>query len=135
MARLLLVLLIALLPLRGWASESMATPMVTGGIAGLSAPSHAGHARAPEVGHHATTALHPDASPCAGHGASVDAGDRVTVQADCGHCAFCQSCHSPALAVGIDAPPRLHPVSPRPAAEPAAFSSVAPVPRLRPPIA
>ena len=102
MRHLLLILMIALLPLRGWAGDAMATGMAVVQLSQtqqrqIATESIAAHAHAEsEKGHfdHETTA--PQASPmaadCAGHGA--DDGDA----SHCDACSACQACHAVALA-------------------------------------
>ena len=101
MRHLLLILMIALLPLRGWAGDAMATGMAVGQVAqiqqkqiateSIAAQSHAVSVTA-NFDHE--TAL-PDAVPtmadCAGHGPEdIDA-------SHCDTCSACQACHTVAL--------------------------------------
>ena len=101
MRHLLLILMIALLPLRGWAGDAMATGMAAGQVAQLlqrqiATESIAAKAHAVSVTanfDHETTV--PDAVPtmadCAGHGGEdVDA-------SHCDTCSACQACHTVAL--------------------------------------
>ena len=95
MRRLLLILMIALLPLRGWAGDAMATGMAAGQIAQLqvatkSIATHAHPAGAKADFYHQMAAL-PD---CAGH----DAGDGDHAgDSHCNTCSACQACHTVAL--------------------------------------
>lgn len=103
---LLLALMIALLPLRGWVGDAMAMEMVA---ATLQQPriainfiaSHADMARGTaqfEVHHEAM--VHAD---CPGHTATTSGSDTPTDSqhqadaADCATCAACQICHTVAL--------------------------------------
>ena len=102
MRHLLLILMIALLPLRGWAGDAMATEMAAGQVAqmqqtygatkSIAAKAHAESVKA-DFDHE--TAV-PDAvrtvADCAGHGAED------TDSSHCDTCSACQACHTVALA-------------------------------------
>jgi hypothetical protein len=136
MHRFLLVLLIALLPMRGWAAEAMATDMALHAAA-QNHPTASGNAGT------ATDTLAADASaPCAGHEAPATRDHHLTHakaageagHADCETCAGCQTCHSPALAPSINPSSRPPHAGPPPAGVPASFTSAAPAPGFKPPI-
>ena len=98
MHRLLIIIMIALLPLRGWAGDAMATGMATGQMQ-VAAKSIAAHAHAVmEAAHFDHENATPDATgthaDCAGHGAedADHAGD-----SHCDTCSACQACHTVAL--------------------------------------
>ena len=105
MRRLLLILMIALLPLRGLAGDAMATGMAAGQMAQLqqthvATESIAAHAHAASEKadfDHETAAPGADlaVADCSGHGAegTHNAGD-----AHCDTCSACQACHTVALA-------------------------------------
>ena len=98
MRRLLLILMIALLPLRGWAGDAMATGMAAGQaqqmqqmhVATENIATHAHPASAKADFYHETVAL-PD---CAGHDAGN--GDHAG-NSHCDTCSACQACHTVAL--------------------------------------
>ena len=105
MRHLLLILMIALLPLRGWAGDAMATEMAAGQVAqvqqmhvatkSIAAKDHAASVKA--YFDHETAV--PDAvrtvADCAGHGAEdTDHGGG----SHCDTCSACQACHTVALA-------------------------------------
>lgn len=102
MRRLLLILMIALLPLRGWAGDAMATGMAAGQMAQMqqthvATENIAAHAHAASEKAHfdydiAAPHTGPMAADCAGHGA--DDGDA----SHCDTCSACQACHAVALA-------------------------------------
>lgn len=123
MFHLVLVLLIALLPLRGWAADSMATRMAAPGSPTMDWT----------AAHHAVAAdPSAESAPCAGHDAPAvsEAGGH----ADCDTCAACLTCHAPALAPAVGAAAGSEPAHVRPPAQPAAFVSAAPHRGLKPPI-
>lgn len=102
MRHLLLILMIALLPLRGWTGDAMATGMAAGQMAQIlqgqiATESVAVHAHAASEEAHfdqdvAVQQASPMAADCAGHGA--DNGDA----SHCDTCSACQACHAVALA-------------------------------------
>jgi hypothetical protein len=116
MRHLFLVLMIALLPLRGWVGDVMATEMASPRAAQLQLATEMIAADAhveSNGGHfdHAAMAAGPaQAQPdCAGHGAG-DAS--ATADAHCDSCTLCQACHNIALS---PAAPAALPVLARPA--------------------
>jgi hypothetical protein len=146
MRHLLLALLIALLPLRGWVGDAMATQMAAGQIQhsqsqqhgqqhdatkmiaddqdGILAAAHFDHEETAE----ALQAAEPD---CAGHstGESTHAAD-----GHCESCAACQACNAVALSLtGPDLSPVFISLArPLPAADP--FASADAALRQKPPI-
>ncbi len=101
MRHLFLILMIALLPLRGWASDAMATAMVTAQVQHQQTAASTSAARAIEAG----VLAHQDnetvvaeaaqtAADCSGHalGENEDAEDT-----HCNTCSACQACHTVAL--------------------------------------
>lgn len=100
MRHLLLILMIALLPLRGWVSDAMATGMVTAQVQQqTAAKTVATHA------HQAWTQAHQDnetvvvdafqtSADCSGHGSG---GDDHANDTHCDSCSVCQACHTVAL--------------------------------------
>lgn len=84
---LVVVLMILLLPLRGWAGDAMATQMAT-------------HVTSPAVGIEAGAARTHDmgaSSDCAGHQASKQADSSDAKSANGETCQACQACHTVAL--------------------------------------
>lgn len=145
MRRLVLVLMLVLLPLRGWLGEAMATEMaLTAAVVATPAhspcadhaavqaahPAHGTHepaaAAAPHAQHAAASPTADDTPHCPGH-AEATAGDGPG-------CLGCQACHALALTADVPAPPAGRPPAERPAASPAAFRSAVPAPGLKPPI-
>ena len=91
MRMLLLALMIALLPLRGWVGDVMAMEQV--GQALTAEPSPAMHSNCHEIRpHHGRVdAAHADLAAAGEH-------DSVHAGADCAGCTVCQICHPVALA-------------------------------------
>jgi len=132
---LLLALMIALLPLRGWVGDVMAMEMVSGhsdAMKNIAAPAYftrAGasspiNSRASHSECHDAVAV-PDASLNT---------SELTDHGDCSDCGACQICHTAAVTsamrrdVHATLPPWLHPQGGTP------FASATPAPRLKPPI-
>ena len=103
MRHLFFILMIALLPLRGWVSDAMATGMVTANMqqqsVAMTAPTHAHEAGM--QAHQDTQTLVADTSEiaetmgdCSSHafGEDQNAGDT-----HCNTCSACQACHTVAL--------------------------------------
>ena len=101
MRHLFLILMIALLPLRGWASDAMATSMV---IAQVQHQQTAASVSATHA-HEAGTPAHQDieavvaeavqtAADCSGHAFGEDEHAEDT---HCNTCSACQACHTVAL--------------------------------------
>lgn len=92
MRHLLFALLIALLPLRGWVGDAMATQMATGQVQ----HQHAKAAEPAHAGHHAqaSTALHDCANP-------ADDGSTDVAGGHCESCAACQACHTVGLSLAV----------------------------------
>jgi len=105
MRHLLLIVMIALLPLRAWAGDAMATGMAAGQMAQLqqthvatekiAADAHAASAKADFDHQKAAPGADRAMADCAGHGAedTDHAGN-----AHCDTCSACQACHTVALA-------------------------------------
>jgi hypothetical protein len=128
MRHLLLALLIALLPLRGWVGDAMATQMAAGQLQHPSMqaeiqPAHS-HSHEEEVatahtGHHEEAAAQ---APQTLHDCAEQTADNSGTHSSdghCGTCAACQACHTVALSptapglVAVFSAPTL----PRPAAD------------------
>jgi len=136
MRTLLLALMIALLPIRGWLGDAMAVEMVRHSLpdatavaeeaspASMAAQAHCHEAmEAADSG--MDTMAHHDDGDSAGHG---------TDHQGCGTCTACQVCHT----VVLGGTPLIDIVHGAPQAPPAAhaarFASAEPVPGLKPPI-
>lgn len=107
MRHLLFALLIALLPLRGWVGDAMATQMAAGQMqhsqktqktAIKTVASHAHGAGATGHFDHEETAQTPQAAEpdCAGHSTGSDT---HAANGHCESCAACQACHTVALSL------------------------------------
>ena len=105
MRHLLVILMIALLPLRGWAGDAMATGMAAGQVAQMqqrqiatkSIASYADVVSVKADFDHETAVLDAvrTVADCAGHGAEdTDHGGG----SHCDTCSACQACHTVALA-------------------------------------
>jgi hypothetical protein len=128
MHRWLLVLLVALLPLRGWVGDAMAGQMLQQQLAAAVAAVPAGQ------GHHPGANAHAD---CMGHQApAADAGVALdgSPTADCPTCASCQACSSVALASVAPAPMAARFSQPPPASFDRAHASAERASAFKPPI-
>lgn len=140
MRTLLLALMIALLPIRGWLGDAMAVEMVRHSMPATSSVSVTVAAAAAEAHCHEATqasdgmdmALHMGmADPAGSHD---DGSHNGTDHQGCGTCTACQVCHTVALG-GMPLIDIVHsaPQAP-PAAHAARFASAEPAPGLKPPI-
>lgn len=101
MRHLFLILMIALLPLRGWASDAMATAMVTAQVQHQQTAASTSAARAIEAevqAHQYGETVVADAAQmaadCSGHALGQD---EHAEDAHCDTCSACQACHTVAL--------------------------------------
>ncbi len=100
MRHLFLIIMIVLLPLRGWVSDAMATGMVTAQVQQQTAAKIVAiHAHEAGVqAHQDTETVVADASQtaadCSGH---ASGGDDHAVDTHCNSCSVCQACHTVAL--------------------------------------
>ena len=141
MRRWILLIMIALLPMRGWVGDAMATDMasssrpvvaehhktatkiVAGHAHSAGAADHIDHASASQAGMAAGT-------DCFGHGGI----DEASAGAHCNTCTVCQVCHTVALSPPfIGHPPVLNPIAP-PHSPVAMFASADPASGQKPPI-
>ncbi len=126
MRHLMLVLMILLLPLRGWAGDAMATGMATGQLSGMQVAQNRAVPVATEIiatnthgtgapaqfhaknaDHHASGGLQPVAKASSTHdcadmqAAAPDSHHAVESSSpmDCGVCPSCQACHTVALSL------------------------------------
>jgi len=141
MRTLLLALMIALLPIRGWLGDAMAFEMVRHSLPAAAAVSMASSATTASEAHcHEgmvadSGAMSMDMSMnMADHTGGHDNSDNGAGHQGCGTCTACQVCHTVALG-GMPLIDIVHsaPQAP-PAAHAARFASAEPAPGLKPPI-
>ena len=135
MRHVILVLMIALLPLRGWVGDAMAMELIPARMvahalqADESMPAPAHHGAMGAAGMAAPPPMHAD---CPGHAGAPD--EAQPKAADCSTCTACQICHAVALTPFF---PHLAP-APLPANRPLAathhFASAERAPGFKPPI-
>lgn len=136
MRTLLLALMIALLPIRGWLGDAMAVEMVRHSLPAASLVAEASAASVAADAHcHEAMAMEADSGmdTMAHHAGSHDDNGGADHQG-CGTCTACQVCHTVALG-GMPVVDTVHsaPQAP-PAARAARFASAEPAPGLKPPI-
>lgn len=133
MRTLLLALMIALLPIRGWLGDAMAVEMVRHSLPAASLVAEEASVAADAHCHEAMEAADSGMDTMAHHdeGSTTNHG---TDHQGCGTCTVCQVCHTVALG-GTPLIDIVHgaPQAP-PAAHAARFASAEPVPGLKPPI-
>jgi hypothetical protein len=119
MHRWLLLLMIALLPLRSWVGDAMAGDMMVQHLAATAQTAQAAH-------------------DCPGHAAASDAqtppAHETALPADCANCASCQVCSSVALALPVHRLPALPFLQPRPTGPAAVHASAERIQAFKPPI-
>jgi hypothetical protein len=138
MHRWLLLLMIALLPLRGWVGDAMAGEMIAQQMGG--AQQATSHARAMHVAaqppherdHQGRDCMEHAQTPSGDSGATK--GERQGEVSPCSTCASCQACSSPALTLGVETGSTRGFAPPRPPSAAARFASADPAPGLKPPI-
>lgn len=119
MRHLILALLIALLPIRGWVGEVMVTQMASG---------HNIHP-------HAAPETIADAAEPARAGGHFDHEEAaLAAHAGCDSCTVCQACHSVALLAEVKNQTALTNPAALPPSPLARFASADPAPGLKPPI-
>lgn len=134
MRRWLLILMLVLLPLRGWVGEAMAGDMLRQhGMPMATQAKAAGHAQHVSVPHcheavHAGQDCGKHAAPAA---SAPDAGSHAAGHAPT--CASCQACSSVALGPCVFAPEPVRFSHPRPLADPVTFTSAEPALAFKPP--
>jgi hypothetical protein len=136
MRHLLLALLIALVPIRGWVGDVMATGMASSRVAQPEfaiemGAVHAHGARAEGHFGHETAAQSADAMPdCAGHGDAP----AVASPFSCDSCDSCQACHTLALSPPLTSAAPLLTAPAPPHSAVARFASADMAPGQKPPI-
>lgn len=133
MRTLLLALMIALLPIRGWLGDAMAIEMVRQSLPAAAASVTAASS-SDIVDAHCHEAMGAgDSMDMADHATTHDGGHGADHQG-CGTCTACQACHT----VALGGMPRVDIVHGAPQAPPVAhaarFASAEPAPGLKPPI-
>ncbi|MGE3347745.1 MAG: hypothetical protein AB7I35_09955 [Ramlibacter sp.] len=98
MRRWLLIVMIALLPLRVWAGDVMAAQMLTQQLGATKTVAHSGHQSwtPAHMGTETGGMAHAD---CLGMTADQHEAHQAPASVDCGTCVACQVCHSVALMV------------------------------------
>ena len=106
MRHIIVALMIALLPLRAWVGDAMATEMASGApahtqIATEKIAASANSARAAVVYDHVSSVQSPAvaAADCGGHGMHAPATE--VADAPCHSCSACQACHTVALSSSV----------------------------------
>lgn len=138
MRTLLLALMIALLPIRGWLGDAMAVEMVRHSLPAASLVAQEASPASVAVDAHCHEAMEAadsgDMSTMAHHHDDGNGSDHGTDHQGCGTCTACQVCHT----VALGGTPLIDIVHSAPQAPPAAhaarFASAEPVPGLKPPI-
>jgi hypothetical protein len=121
MHRWLLLVMIALLPRRGWVGDAMAGQMLDQRLAAIESVQAAA---APALAH----------EDCMGHAAPSENSAPAAQQADCPTCASCQVCSSVAMVFSAAAMQPVPLGSTLPTALVHRFASAEPAPALKPPI-
>jgi hypothetical protein len=146
MRRWLLILMVALLPLRGWVGDVMAMEMASGAVAnaestGLNAINYIAEYQAKtrtKALFDSEVASQPH-TDCPGHADAAAAGPADAADADASHtdcttCTSCQVCHAVGLVAVVDAPASHRPQLGAPSASDAQFASAPPARGFKPPI-
>lgn len=138
MRHLFLIFMIALLPLRGWVSDAMATGMVASQVQQqqTAAKKVAPHAHEAEVKAHQHTEtvmaeVAQTAADCSGHASGAEAHAADT---HCESCSVCQACHTVALSPVAAAVTAVFDPRTLPRAAVAQFASAEPALGEKPPI-
>lgn len=130
MRRWFLLIMIALLPIRGWVGDVMAAEMVTQRIAAAAQVPVQAQPSAPADDSHAD--CHGKAA--AHNPVSQPADDSNTAATDCGNCTSCQVCHSVVMAPTAGAEPMAPTHSAAPPLRGTHFASAEPARGFKPPI-
>ena len=130
MRRWLLLLVVLLLPLRGWMGDAMAGQFAVHAAAAVQSHVHAVEHAAPPLQAH-DCADHAHAAPVQAQPAADAAGPQA--DGDCPTCASCQACSSVALSPASAGPAATVFSHPRPQTAHAAFASAEPAHFFKPP--
>lgn len=130
MRRWFVLIMIALLPIRGWVGDVMAADMVTQRIGAL--------AQVPVMVHQpADTAAADPHADCHGKAAAhspAPANETAVAAPDCGSCTSCQVCHSVGMATVAGATPLVAAPHAAPPLRGTHFASAEPARGFKPPI-
>lgn len=144
-----LIVMIALLPVRGWALGTMTGQMppvhaaVTATSIAQGTPAQAAGGGSSKAGHHKPAVMMADCEQHAGasgqaassHAQAEDsATDSTGATADCHSCTSCQICHTVAATAAADLPALTFSSHALPSLAGARFASAQPAPGLKPPI-
>lgn len=144
-----LILMIALLPVRGWALGTMTGQMpaahaaMTDATVPAAAQVQTGASEATGAGHHTAAGMKPDCPEHAGsavqpeahHAPEQDSGAVSSeASADCHSCTSCQICHTVAATASAALPALTFSPHALPSLAGARFASAQPAPGLKPPI-
>lgn len=137
MRHLIFALMIALLPLRGWVGDAMATDMASTHARQVAiktiAESPQGIRAASHFEHNASMQDAAQAAPdCAGHPDQEDTSSAAN--SHCESCSACQACHTVALSPAAARLPLVFHASPPPPAAPYLFASADAALGQKPPI-
>lgn len=130
MRRWLLLLVVLLLPLRGWMGDAMAGEFSAHAAVGVQSHAHAVEHGAPALQAH-DCADHAHAAPVQARPAADAAAPQA--DGDCPTCASCQACSSVALFPASAGPAATVFSQRRPQTAPAAFASAEPAHFFKPP--
>jgi hypothetical protein len=131
MRRWLLLVMVLLLPLRGWVGEAMASEMLQQHVAAVAQQVAPAHEHGAYQGHD-----HRHGHDCDehAHAAPADADPaQPQASADCPTCAGCQACSSPALSPAVPVTAAGGFSQPRPHTVQLAYTSAEPAVALKPP--
>jgi hypothetical protein len=128
MHRWLLILMIALLPLRGWVGEAMAGQMLAQQLVAIEKVATRAH-RARAAGQFSSESAMPDCHGAAGAAAAAEPADGT-----CASCTQCQACSAVVLPVAARAAPEAA-AHTLPGASRVSFASAPRAPVFKPPIA
>ena len=142
MRHLIFALMIALLPLRGWMGDAMATQMAVQALQTAQAPAASPDVAEPAssrltVPHHGAAASFAVgmASDCATHVIEdATSGGAASVNASCENCPACQACHTVALSAVEHRQAAHAPPGPIPGSSMMFFASADPASGQKPPI-
>lgn len=134
MRRFFLILMIVLLPLRGWVGEAMAVEMLAqqpNAIQNIAAT-----AEDISVSDHSYTKIQTDHAPCPGHAESAEHAEHAADPSTphCGTCPLCQMCNTVAAPASWAMPSALWQGHTQPATGHARYASAPAAFALKPPI-
>lgn len=129
MRRWFVLIMIALLPIRGWVGDVMAADMVTQRIATVQQVQVVAQPPAD-----ATADPHADCHGKAAAHKPAPAADAGTAATDCGSCTSCQVCHSVGMATVAGAAPLVPAPHATPSLRGLHFASAEPARGFKPPI-